>query len=115
MSTDALSSPESNTQRYEAVLRISEALVACREPEELARVLADQLGEFLSFDHLDVMVLRRIPQKLNGTRGAKEAYPLARICRPRTCQDGTLTTPRNLFTLPTGTPMNDSSNTAPNQ
>jgi formate hydrogenlyase transcriptional activator len=58
VSTDALRSPASNTQRYEAVLRISEALAACREPEELARVLADQLTDFLSFDHLDVMVLK---------------------------------------------------------
>jgi formate hydrogenlyase transcriptional activator len=47
-----------NAQRYEAVLRISEALSACHEPEELARVLADQLSDFLTFDHLDVMILK---------------------------------------------------------
>ena len=35
---------EANQQRYDAVLRISEALSACSEPEELARVLAEQLG-----------------------------------------------------------------------
>ena len=29
---------ESNSQRYEAVLRISEAVTACREPEELAKL-----------------------------------------------------------------------------
>ncbi len=58
MKTDTLSSPVGNTHRYEAVLRISEALTACRQPEELARVLADQLSEFLSFERLDVMVLK---------------------------------------------------------
>ena len=75
MSTDALSSPESNTQRYEAVLRISEALVACREPEELARVLADQLGEFLSFDHLDVMVLKENSTEIEWHAWGKGGLP----------------------------------------
>lgn len=47
-----------NTQRYEAVLRISDGLSSCCEPEELAKTLADQLGEFLQFDSLDVLVLK---------------------------------------------------------
>jgi len=58
MSADVLIPGENNTQRYEAVLRISEALFACRQREELARILADQLGEVLSFDHLDVVVFK---------------------------------------------------------
>jgi GAF domain-containing protein len=49
---------ESSTRRYQAVLRISEALVECREPEELAKTLSDLLDEFLSFDHLDVLILK---------------------------------------------------------
>jgi hypothetical protein len=36
-------------QRYEALLRISEALSACREPEDLTSILSDQLREFLDF------------------------------------------------------------------
>jgi formate hydrogenlyase transcriptional activator len=36
---------QGETQRYEAVLRISEALSTCQQPEELARILADQLGD----------------------------------------------------------------------
>jgi len=36
-------------QRYEALLRISEALSACREPEYLTRILSEQLGKFLDF------------------------------------------------------------------
>jgi formate hydrogenlyase transcriptional activator len=47
-----------NAQHYQAVLRISEALVACRQPEELAKTLADLLNEFLSFEHLDVLILK---------------------------------------------------------
>jgi hypothetical protein len=46
------------------VLRISEALFACRQPEELARILADQLGEVLSFDHLDVVVFKENPEEI---------------------------------------------------
>ena len=56
MSADVLIPGE--TQRYEAVLRISDALFACQEREELARILADQLGEILSFDDLDVVVFK---------------------------------------------------------
>src|SRR5246127_1570148 len=35
--------------RYDAVLRISEALSACRETEDLTRILSEQLREFLDF------------------------------------------------------------------
>ncbi len=45
-------------QRYGALFRISEALSACGEPEELARVLAGQLRELISFDHLDVLIFK---------------------------------------------------------
>jgi formate hydrogenlyase transcriptional activator len=55
-----------NPQRYEAVLRISEAIAACREPEELARTLADGLGEFLQFDHLYLMVLKENSREIES-------------------------------------------------
>jgi formate hydrogenlyase transcriptional activator len=58
MSTGVSTVTEINTKRYEAVLRISEALSACRQPEEFAKILADQLGEFLCFQHLDVVVFK---------------------------------------------------------
>jgi formate hydrogenlyase transcriptional activator len=45
-----------NAQRYEAALSISESFSSCCEPEELAKTLADQLGKFLQFDSLDVLV-----------------------------------------------------------
>jgi formate hydrogenlyase transcriptional activator len=47
-----------DAQRYGALFRISEALSACEEPEELARVLADQLRELISFDHLDALIFK---------------------------------------------------------
>jgi formate hydrogenlyase transcriptional activator len=55
-----------NPQRYEAVLRISEAIAACREPEELARTLAEDLGEFLNFDHLLLMVLKENSKEIES-------------------------------------------------
>jgi formate hydrogenlyase transcriptional activator len=47
-----------NTQPYESVLRISEAISTCREPQEFARIIADQLGEFLPFNHLGLIVFK---------------------------------------------------------
>lgn len=58
-------------RRYEAVVRISEALVGCRQPEELAKSLADLINEFLSFEYLDVLVFKRIQLKSNGTPAGK--------------------------------------------
>jgi hypothetical protein len=39
MSTKAIIPREKDPQRYDAVLRISEALCTCEEPEDLARTL----------------------------------------------------------------------------
>ena len=58
MSTDLIISPQTDSQRYEAVLRISEAIAACPEPEELAGTLADEIGKFLHFDHLFFVVVK---------------------------------------------------------
>ncbi len=44
--------------RYEAVLRISEALSACHEPQELATVLTKELDRFLPFKHLDILIFK---------------------------------------------------------
>jgi hypothetical protein len=45
-------------QRYEALLRISEALSACRDPEDLTRILSEQLGEFLDFFQFYIIVYK---------------------------------------------------------
>jgi len=47
-----------DARRYGALFRISEALSACGEPDELPRVLADQLRELISFDHLDALIFK---------------------------------------------------------
>lgn len=47
-----------SAQLYEAVVRISEALIGAQAPEELAQSLADQLNKFLRFDHLDVVLFK---------------------------------------------------------
>jgi hypothetical protein len=48
----------SDSHRYEAVLRISEAIAACGEAKELATTLASEIGKFLHFDHLYFVVLK---------------------------------------------------------
>src|ERR1700756_305383 len=58
MGTDPIIAPQSDTRRYEAIVRISEAIAACREPEQLATTLADEIGKFLNFDHLYFVVLK---------------------------------------------------------
>jgi formate hydrogenlyase transcriptional activator len=58
MGTDSQLTRGTDTQRYDALFRIFEALSTCREPEELSRVLADQLIEVIAFHHLDVVVFR---------------------------------------------------------
>jgi formate hydrogenlyase transcriptional activator len=44
--------------RYDAVLRISEALSACRETEDLTRILSEQLREFLDFFQFYIIVYK---------------------------------------------------------
>jgi formate hydrogenlyase transcriptional activator len=65
-----------NPQRYEAVVRISEAIAACREPGELARTLADGLGEFLHFDHLYLMIFKENSREIESMVWGKGALPL---------------------------------------
>src|SRR5712671_3752521 len=58
VNTDSQLALGTDAQRYEALFRISEALSACRGPEELSQVLADQLRELFSFDYLDVLLFK---------------------------------------------------------
>jgi hypothetical protein len=55
-----------NPQRFEAALRISEVIAACREPEELARALANRLDEFLNFDRLYLAVLKENSREIES-------------------------------------------------
>ena len=58
MSTNAKIASQSRGDRYDAVVRIGEAFAASREPEALAKTLANELEEFLYFDHLYIAVLK---------------------------------------------------------
>jgi len=58
MSTDLQPVSATDAQRYEALLRISETLSTCREPEELSRILSDQLRGLIPFDYFDVLVFK---------------------------------------------------------
>ena len=64
MSAEPRLSSGSAAERYEALLRISEALATCSEPEELARVLADQLNGVIHFDHLIVLLFNENSDEL---------------------------------------------------
>ena len=48
----------SDGRRYEAVLRLSEALSLCPEPEDLTKVLSEQLREFLAFLQFYIIVYK---------------------------------------------------------
>jgi formate hydrogenlyase transcriptional activator len=69
-------SPESDSHPYEAVLRISEAIAACREPEELATTLASEIGKFLHFDHLYFVVLKENSKEIECLVWGKGQFPL---------------------------------------
>ena len=76
MSTEVLSSSPSSTHRYKAVLDISKALSAYRDPEELASILADKLGEFLPFNHLDVVTFKENSPEVECLSWGKGALPV---------------------------------------
>jgi formate hydrogenlyase transcriptional activator len=77
MGTDLMIAPQSESHRYEAVLRISEAIAACSEPEELARTLADEIGKFLYFDHLYFVVVKENSKEIEYLVWGKGPRPLA--------------------------------------
>jgi formate hydrogenlyase transcriptional activator len=66
MGTDPLIARECDSDRYEAVVRVSEAIVGCREPEELAKTLADEIGKLLQFDHLYFIVLKEDSKEIES-------------------------------------------------
>jgi formate hydrogenlyase transcriptional activator len=68
--------PETSSRRYAAVLRISEAISACSDPQELATILADRLIDFLSFDHLDVVIFKEKSTEIEWHAWGKGPLPL---------------------------------------
>jgi len=67
---------EVRSHSYEAVVRISEAIAACREPEELARTLADEIGKLLHVDHLYLVVLKENTKEIEYLVWGKGPIPV---------------------------------------
>src|SRR5579863_8792326 len=76
MGTDPIIAPQCDTHRYEAVVRISEAIAACREPQELATTLASEIGKFLHFDHLYFVVVKENSEEIECLVWGKGQLPL---------------------------------------
>ena len=64
-----------DAERYAALFRISEALSACGEPEQLARVLAEQLRGLISFDHLDALIFKENSNEIEWHAWGTEPLP----------------------------------------
>src|ERR1700722_145035 len=58
MSAHASIPQRTDGRRYEAVLRLSGALSLCQEPEDLTKVLSEQLREFLDFLQFYIVVYK---------------------------------------------------------
>jgi PAS domain S-box-containing protein len=54
----AYARPQVAGRHYEAVLRLSEALSHCREPEDLTTILAEELHEFLTFLQFYIVIYK---------------------------------------------------------
>jgi len=66
---------QTDSYRYEAIVRISEAIAACREPKELATTLADEIGKLLNFDHLYFVVVKENSQEIESLVWGKGPLP----------------------------------------
>ena len=58
MAEDIYALSRDDGRRYEAVLRLSEALSLCPEPEDLTKILSEQLREFLAFLQFYIIVYK---------------------------------------------------------
>jgi transcriptional regulator with GAF, ATPase, and Fis domain len=67
MSTDPIIAPQSDSHRYEAVLRISEAIAAC------------EIGEFLHFEHLYFVVVKENSQEIEYLVWGKGPLPFPEL------------------------------------
>jgi len=77
MGTEPITEFQRDCHRYEAVMRISEAIAACREPDELARTLADETSKLLRFDHLYFVVLEANSSQIECLAWGKGPLPVS--------------------------------------
>ena len=76
MSTDALIAKKTNSDRYRAVLRVSDAVSASGKSEQLVEILAAELGAFLNFDYLDVLIFGDSRNQVECYAWSKRGIPL---------------------------------------
>jgi formate hydrogenlyase transcriptional activator len=76
MTADTMLERQNSNERYDAVLRISEALCTSCDPEELAKSLANELDQFLHFDHLHLTVLKENSREIAYRVRGKGSLPL---------------------------------------
>src|SRR3989449_8548719 len=76
MGTEPIVESQTGSYRYEAIVRISETIAACREPEEMATTLASEIGKFLHFDHLYFVVLKENSTEIESLLGGKSPIPI---------------------------------------
>src|ERR1700741_29849 len=77
MNTDPIIASQNDRCRFEAVVRISEAIAECREPDELARALADKISRFIHFDHLYFVVLEANSSQIECLAWGKGPLPVS--------------------------------------
>jgi formate hydrogenlyase transcriptional activator len=83
MVTDLLKPAANSARRYEAVLRLSEALSMCREPEEVTKTLSEQLGEFLHFLQFYIIVYKENSTEVEwAVLGAEKSFVSAYVDVP---------------------------------
>ncbi len=79
MGTEPIIESQTDSYRYEALVRISEAIAACREPKELATTLADEIGKVLNFDHLYFVVVKQNSQEIEYLVWGKGPLPFREL------------------------------------
>ncbi len=97
-------------RRYEAVLRNSEALSACRESLRIhrTRILSEELRDFLDFFQFYIIVYKENSTEVEwAVVGVREEPHQVRTptCRYKSGHPGGRTLPRNRFTLQIGMRM----------
>jgi hypothetical protein len=75
MDTEPIVESQIDSYRYEAIVRISEVIAACREPKELATTLADEIGKLLNYDHLFFVVVKENTQEIEYLVWGKGPLP----------------------------------------
>jgi len=71
--------PATDTQRLGTLFRIFEAFSACGEPDELARALAEQLRDLISFDHLHALIFKENSNEIEWQGWGTEAIALPHL------------------------------------